>query len=93
MTELHNAPDYRFYLLTSMLGWEQFNIWCSSEGCTSKKKALYINFQNYVSIFCKAMIGKINDGGHGRYYVLPTSICSTTNNDLPMEDICSRLIC
>ena len=47
------------------------------------KKALFINFQNHASIFCKTMIIKINGGGHGRFYVLPTSVCATKNNYSP----------
>ena len=38
------------------------------------------------------MIGKINDGGHGSFYVLPTGVCATTHNDFPIEDRYSGLI-
>ena len=32
----------------------------------NKKNALYINFKKHDSIFCKAMLGKINGGGGGQ---------------------------
>ena len=48
------------------------------------KKALYINFYNHASIFCKTMLGKINGGGHGQCYVLLPRVCATKNNDLPI---------
>ena len=38
------------------------------------------------------MLSKINGGGHEQCYVLPTIVCATTNNDLPMEDRYSVLI-
>ena len=56
------------------------------------KKALYINFQNHASIFHKAILSKINGGGHGRCYVLPKSMCASTNIDLKKEDRYSGLI-
>ena len=39
------------------------------------------------------MISTINVGGHVLCYVLPESVCATTNNYFPMEDIYSGLIC
>ena len=57
------------------------------------KKDVYINFQEHALIFCKVILSIINGGGHGQFYVLPTSMCATTNDDFPMEDICSVLIC
>ena len=39
------------------------------------------------------MLSKINGGGHGRCYILPTSVRDTKNNYLPMEDKYSGLIC
>ena len=56
------------------------------------KKALYINFQNHASFFCKSMLSTITGGGHGQSYILPTIMCATTNNDFPMEDRYSDLI-
>ena len=56
------------------------------------KKALYINFQKNASFFCEAMLSTINGGGNLRCYVLPTSVCATTNNNVPMEDRHSGLI-
>ena len=49
------------------------------------KKALYINLQKNASFFCEAMLSTINGGGNLRCYVLPTSVCTTTNNDLTIE--------
>ena len=57
------------------------------------KKSLYINFNNYASIFCKATIIRINGEGQVRCYVLPTSVCTTIINDFPIEDRYSGLIC
>ena len=57
------------------------------------KKDLYINFQNHASIFCKEILIKINGGGHGKCYVLPTRVCDTANNYLPIEDIYIDHIC
>ena len=37
----------------------------------------YINFQNHASIFCMATLGKMNDGGNVRCYVLLASVCAT----------------
>ena len=39
------------------------------------------------------MLSIINSGGHGRCYVVPKSMCATTNNYLPMDNIYSGLIC
>ena len=56
------------------------------------KKALHIIFQKHASIFRKSIPSTINGGGHGWYYVLPTSMCANTNNYFPMEDRYSGLI-
>ena len=55
-------------------------------------KSLYINFQKHASIFRKAMLSKIDGGGHVQWYVLPTGVCSTTNNYLSMDNRYSGLI-
>ena len=39
------------------------------------------------------MLITIIGGGHVRFYVIRTSVCATTNNDLTMEDRYSGLIC
>ena len=57
------------------------------------KKALYINFHNHAAMFCKAMLSKTNGRGPGRCYVLLKSMCDTKNNDFPIEDRYSDIIC
>ena len=57
------------------------------------KEDLSINFQKYASIFCRAMISTINGGENGQLYVLPKSVCATTNIDFPIKDRYSGLIC
>ena len=57
------------------------------------KKALYINFQNRDSIFCKAIISTMNGGGHIWCYVFPTNVCSNANKYLPIKDIYSGFKC
>ena len=39
------------------------------------------------------MLSTINGGWHGRFYVLTASVCATTDNDSPIEDRYSGLIC
>ena len=57
------------------------------------KKYLYINFQKHASTFHKAMLSTLNGVWHVQSYVLPKIVCVTTNNDFPIEYICSGIIC
>ena len=74
-----------------MLGAAQFMVHFQ-EMHFNAKKALYINIKKHASIFHEEMLSTINGGGHGRCYVLPTSICATTNYYFPIEDIYSGII-
>ena len=75
-----------------MLGEAQLMVDFRGMHCNARKP-LYINFQKHASIFCKAMISTINDGAQGQCCVFPTSVFDTTNNDFPIEDRYSGLIC
>ena len=70
----------------AMLGAVQFMVYFRGMHF-NEKKDLYINIQKHASIFYRETISTINGEGHGRCYVLPTSVCATKNNDLPTEDI------
>ena len=56
-------------------------------------KALCINFQKQASIFRKAMLISINDGGHIQCCVLTINVCATTNDDFQIDDRYSSLVC
>ena len=67
----------------AMLGATQFMVYFW-EIHFNLNKALYINFQKHASVFRKEMLIKINGGGKGRSYVLPSRVCAPKNNDFPM---------
>ena len=50
------------------------------------KKALYIIIIIMLHFFCQTMPIAINGVGNFQCYILPTILCATTNDDLPMKD-------
>ena len=75
----------------SMLGAAQFMV--DFQGVHfNAKNALYIIFHKHASIFCKAMLSTMNDGGRVRFCVFPTSIFANINSYLSMDNRYSGLI-
>ena len=93
VTQLHHASAYNFSLLTTNPCWEHHNSWYTSEGCTSTQRRICtLIFRSMLQFFCMKMLSTINGGRNRLFYVLPKSVCSTTNNYFPIEDIYSGLI-